>query len=139
MIRTNEIERGKGMWKMNVSILTSGVFRSVFLEKWSELQNDKSKYCDIQTWWDVVKRNIKYLAINVSIYLKRKEERCSELEHRLDLLKTNTGDHKVFRDTEINTVKEELYAIYSNRGMGDKIRSREQVVGRRRKIDKILP
>ena len=127
MFRTNEIERGKGMWKMNVSILTSDVFRSVFLEKWSELQNDKSKYCDIQTWWDVVKRNIKYLAINVSIYLKRKEkERCSELEHRLDLLKTNTGDHKVFRDTEINTVKEELYAIYSNRGMGDKIRSRLQ-------------
>ena len=59
--------------------------------------------------------------------MKRKEkELCSELEHRLDLLKTNTGDHKVFRDTEINTVKEELYAIYSNRGMGDKIRSRVQ-------------
>ena len=59
MIRTNEIERDKGMWKMNVSILTSDVFRSVFFEKWSKLQNDKSKYCDIQTWWDVVKRNIK--------------------------------------------------------------------------------
>ena len=75
------------MWEMNVFILTSDVFRSVFLEKWSELSNDKNKYCDIQTWWDVVKRNIKYLAINVSIYLKRIEkERCSELEHRLDLL-----------------------------------------------------
>ena len=70
------------------------------LKKWSELQNDKSIYCDIQTWWDVVKRNIKYMAINVFIYLKRKEkEHCSELEHRLDLLKTSTGDHKVFRDT----------------------------------------
>ena len=97
------------------------------LKKWSELQNDKSIYCDNQTWWDVVKRNIKCLAINVFIYLKRKEkEHCSELEHRLDLLKTSTGDHKVFRDTEINTVKEELSAIYSNRGMGDKIPSRVQ-------------
>ena len=103
----------------------------MFLDQFS-LKNGQSYKmtnvnCDFQTWWDVVKRNIKYLAINVSIYLKRKEKKCcSELEHRLDLLKTNTGDHRVFRDTEISTVNEELYAIYSNRGIGDKIRSRVQ-------------
>ena len=32
----------------------------------------------------------------------------------------------MFRDTEIYTVKEELSAIYSNRGMGDTIPSRVQ-------------
>jgi len=70
-------------------------------------------YDSIQVWWDIVKKYIRSLAKNVSIYLKRKEvERSEELEAKLNILNNcnvDTGNHV---HNEINAIKKELFDIY---------------------------
>ena len=124
-LRTSHIDRGKGMWKMNASIVTSDIFKSAFQKRWSELRENKHKYVNIQTWWDIVKRNIEYLALNIWVYLHQNENaRCKELEGKLDFLKESSDMEQKSRLTVINEIKKELHDIYKKRGTGDKIRSR---------------
>ena len=124
VLHTDETMRGRGIWKMNVSILTNDVFRNAFFDKWAQLIKEKHLYSDIQTWWDIAKKGIKSLAMNVSTYLKRKEnERVEELETKLNTM-SNMDSHGNSAYIEISKIKEELFDIYTRRGEGSKIRSR---------------
>ena len=70
------------------------------------------------------KKGIKSLAMNVSTYLKRKEnERVEELETKLNTM-SNMDSHANSAYIEISKIKEELFDIYTRRGKGSKILSR---------------
>ena len=70
------------------------------------------------------KKGIKSLAMNVSTYLKRKEnERVEELETKLNTM-SEMDSHGNSAYIEISKIKEELFDIYTRRGEGSKIRSR---------------
>ena len=42
VLHTDETVRGRGIWKMNVSILTNDVFRNAFFDKWAQLIKEKA-------------------------------------------------------------------------------------------------
>ena len=74
---------------------------------------EKKKYDDVRIWWDIVKRNLKSLAINVSIYLRNKaEEQCKILERRLDNLKLVSSGNC---EDEIYNSERKLNEIYEKR------------------------
>ena len=89
-----------------------------------QLIKEKHLYSDIQTWWDIAKKGIKSLSMDVSTYLKRKEnERVEELETKLNTM-SNVDSHGNSAYIEISKIKEEIFDIYTRRGEGSKIRSR---------------
>ena len=112
----DETERGNGIWKMNTSILTNPVFKTNFELMWKELKEQQQLYYDIKTWWDIAKRRIKDLALNISRKAKSDQAgREREIENRL-VLHSNSD--------ETTNLKNELNDIFEKRGVGAKIRSR---------------
>ena len=116
----DEIERGNGIWKMNTSILTNPVFKTNFEMVWKELKEQQQLYYDIKTWWDIAKRRIKDLALNISRKVNLDQAgREREIENRLELIKDLHSN-----SDEATNLRNELNDIFEKRGVGAKIKSR---------------
>ena len=120
--RISETEHGKGIWKMNVSILDTPLFQKMFSSMWSEWKERKSEFVHIQTWWDLGKKKIKDIAISCSKILNNEKNKMTKyLEDKIPFLRT-TPDKNI----EIAKLECELKSIYENRAHGARIRSRVQ-------------
>ena len=50
-----DINRGPGMWIMNLETIKSEQFRHAFKIWWDNWKIEKNKYNDIREWWDLAK------------------------------------------------------------------------------------
>ena len=60
-LKTEDINRGPGMWIMNLETIKSEQFRHAFKIWWDYWKIEKNKYSDIREWWDLTKNKIKLL------------------------------------------------------------------------------
>ena len=51
-LRTTDIEYAKGLWKMNINIINSELFRTTFRNIWNKWKEQKQHY-DTNIWWDI--------------------------------------------------------------------------------------
>ena len=118
--RTSETKFGKGIWKMNTDILMSELFQKSFKSFWSHWQIKKSDYKDIGKWWDIGKKKIKDLTINVakSINKSRKEE-IDKLEKEIENAQVANKSME-----SIEEMKRNLKKLLEHKGEGARIRSR---------------
>ena len=66
-----QIKRGRGIWKMNLSHINDENFQTKIKDFWLEWKNEKINYEDNGVWWDIGKSYIKRIAINFSIGKQR--------------------------------------------------------------------
>ena len=58
---TDTAKRGPGVWKLNNTILKHSLFKDKFKAFWSDWQQQRARFDNIQTWWDLGKIKIKSL------------------------------------------------------------------------------
>jgi hypothetical protein len=51
-LKTEDINRGPGVWIMNLETIKSEQFRHAFTIWWNNWKIEKNKYSDIREWWD---------------------------------------------------------------------------------------
>lgn len=65
-VKLEDIERGPGIWVMNLNTIKSETFISVFNTCWSTWKNQINRFETIQEWWKVAKTKINFLTIDIS-------------------------------------------------------------------------
>ena len=119
-LRTNDVKRGKGIWKLNTSILFDHEYKQKVKDFWNSWRNKKQRYPNIGMWWDVGKIGIKELSLQYSTVksIEQKAE-LEDVEIEINHLR-NTSPHSE-RLKELNLKYD---AIVTKRAEGDKIRSK---------------
>ena len=74
-INTSEIEQGGGVWKMNVSVLTSDLFKVSFESMWKRWRSQKDTCSSLSEWWDLGKKKIKEVAVWCSKRLNNNQKK----------------------------------------------------------------
>lgn len=123
----NTALRGPGVWKINNAILNDRVFKDTFETFWIDWQQQKCRFGDIQTWWDLGKIKIKSLCRE---YCRDKRAKQDELLVSLRQEYTELLDE---RDSSLDSsvpeerleyLKTEITNLESKRMEGAIIRSR---------------
>ena len=63
----NTVTRGRGFWKMNLTLLEDDSFKADVEKFWAEWKKEKMRYSDPTSWWDLGKSYVKRLAIDFSV------------------------------------------------------------------------
>ena len=80
----NAVNRGRGFWKMNLTLLEDDAFKADVAAFWADWKQEKRHYADPSIWWDLGKSYIKRLAIDFSIR-KQRGNRMALRELQADL------------------------------------------------------
>ena len=80
----NAVNRGRGFWKMNLTLLEGDAFKADVAAFWADWKQEKRHYGDPSIWWDLGKSYIKRLAIDFSIR-KQRGNRMALRELQADL------------------------------------------------------
>lgn len=119
----NGSSRGKGVWKLNNSILHDDGFKNEIKLILDYMKSKQSEYDDQFCWWDDTKKQFKRTAINYSI---RQARHRGQRENSL-LRQLKREKHLLNADADkAEIIQNELNAITTQRLNGAKIRSRAQ-------------
>ena len=101
-ISCKNVSKGPGLWKMNCETIKSELFKKTFLNFWQVYRNEKNKYRDIQTWWDIGNITIQQIASEVSRLISndRKEAEKQLSEQQKSPMNNNTNNRKPIENTK---------------------------------------
>ena len=117
-MRTSESKHGKGLWKMNSSIILTDLFKKSFRSMWGKWCEKKHEYSDLNVWWDLGKKKIKDVAMWCSKIIYRDKRSA------IDNLEKYINEQGPSTQNNITQAKNELKEIYDELGEGAIIRSR---------------
>ena len=115
---------GKGMWKLNVSILNRNDVKENFIVLWQFLKGQQKKFNDMLTWWIYCKEKLKAFFVKMSKkILAEKYGLMNLLQCRLKELyqKANVG---IIDFDVINSLKNKIEKMQNEVCEGVKIRTR---------------
>ena len=122
-LKLDEIERGPGLWAMNVNTIKTDEFRNAFTTFWESWKNTQNNYENVREWWDITKTKIKFLTMEISKTLNKKLNDIKNLENKLDMLKSkehqSENTERLIAETEFK-----IKTYYENKTEAAKIRSR---------------
>ena len=121
---TKQKPKGRGIWKLNATIVKEKNFTEIFRIFWQNWQKEKPKYNSINQWWDSGKIYFQILAIEYS--KKQNHLINSKLQKLTDQIiheKTKTTPNL----TNINNWQQELEDIENYKIQGSIIRSKEKI------------
>lgn len=119
----NDNTRGKGVWKLNNTLLKDSAFCNEIKHVFKFMKDKQPDYQNLFSWWDETKAHFKTTAINYSI---RKARHKSCREHTLLTELTREKQQPTPDSQRIETIKETLSELITDRLNGVKIRSRAQ-------------
>ena len=119
-LSTNEVKRGKGIWKLNTSLLFDNEYKDKIRHFWAWWKNQKHKYTDIGMWWDMGKVGIKDLSRDYSIVksIVQKSE-LEDLEFEINSIKDDFTQNE-----RLHELKSQYDSIIAKKSEGEKIRSK---------------
>ncbi len=127
--RCNNRQRGRGYWKLNVSILSEEKYkdyiRKLIIDTISEYNNTNE--VDKAMIWELVKIRVKEFTVRYSCARsKHKTNIIKEIESKLTILdreiEADSNNDELITNRKL--LKEQLDALYLERSMGAHIRSR---------------
>jgi len=124
-VKLEDIERGPGIWVMNLNTIKSETFISVFNTWWPTWKNQINRFETIQEWWEVTKAKIKCLTIDISKQINKGKNKSNieNLEKKLEHIKLN-NDNNTVTNNKIEEIERIINTYYTNRTEAAKIRSR---------------
>ena len=121
-IRTNEMKRGPGMWKMNTSHIIDTEYKEKLRTLWAGWQTKKDNFSNLGSWWDIGKIKIKQLSKE---YAQHKSLKKNELFKNIQLEIEELQDDPL-QLNRIDALKAEYETLFSQETEGMKIRSKVQ-------------
>lgn len=120
-LKTTEMERGSGYWKMNIDVMNSILFDNTFKAFWKTWHKEINQYESKKKWWEITKIKIKEISIQVAKQLsKEKNIKLSQIEKALNKEKNR---HPV-DITEVNKLTNEYNNLWQQKTNGARIRAR---------------
>ena len=122
--RVTEMKHGPGIWKMNKKTITSSLFQKSFVGLWRHWQTQKQLYNDLTIWWDLGKKKIKDLAVNVSNELHRQKN--VEIKKLEEFINRSYQDQQTLDKgkEDLERAERNLRELLEQKGEGARIRSR---------------
>jgi exonuclease III len=111
--------RGRGYWKLNISLLDNPEIRDRLRESWNSWKRNSNWYGDITQWWSrSAKKQLRRFFMNVGAEKKRD---AREMENHCyqcisDILQSPVGRQDRFAD--LNRFKAKIVKIHSERTQG---------------------
>lgn len=112
-IVNNEVNMGKGCWKINISLLEDDIFKKEFKDFYKLWQEFKVGYVSLLEWWEVLKIEIAGFCIRYT-EKKRRQER-KEIwrdNNRLQKIMANRNGGFEVREEEIPEIKGKIKRYY---------------------------
>ena len=121
----NVQNRGKGIWKLNISFLQDTEYISLIKETIKNAKLDSENLNNKKLTWDFVKRHIRTKSISFGIKKYKLEGKAlNDLENKLlQLEDAITISPNIDNVEDYNTVKKEIENIYKERARGSMVRS----------------
>lgn len=119
-------ERGRGVWKLNTSVLKDDVFCAEIRAFWNSWQKEKPTISSLDIWWKAGERRLKSLSKRISRQkVSSRRSQTAVLERTLkDLVdRENQGEDVA---TSIRDTKDLLAQEHLHRAQGAKIRAKQQ-------------
>lgn len=118
-------DRGKGYWKLNVSLLDNEEFCSCITDTIAAWEEKRPSYDSIQQWWNELKLEIKLTATQLSVrFHKDRQQKIRKLIKLRDRENDVTMPNKEY----IATTDLEISQLKDVRHKGAMIRSREKLL-----------
>jgi endonuclease/exonuclease/phosphatase family metal-dependent hydrolase len=118
---------GRGHWKLNVSLLNDHNYIKNVKEHICQCKEQYDSISNTNLKWELMKYEIRKVSIDYSKKKKKESKnRKNELEKELDNLEKLECQNNDNIFMQIDTIKEELEAIYKEEAQGAIIRSRTQ-------------
>ena len=78
-VKIEDIERGPGIWVMNLNTIKSETFISAFTTwwPWPTWKNQINRFESIQEWWEVTKTKITILTIDISKQINKGKKKIT--------------------------------------------------------------
>lgn len=126
--KSEQVKWGRGVWKLNVSLLLDGKIKSETTKLWETLRKEKELFDSVLLWWDYAKQKVKFFLIEKGKE-KSNETRKEQnyLEEQLEDLVSENGRRTEWTD-EIREVKNKLDDIEKHRLEGQAVRSRAEYI-----------
>lgn len=115
-IVNNEVNMGKGYWKMNISLLEDDIFKKEFKDFYKLWQEFKVGYVSLLEWWEVLKIEIAGFCIRYT-EKKRRQERKEVWgdNNRLQKIMANQNGGLEVREEEIAEIKGKIKRYYTKK------------------------
>jgi hypothetical protein len=121
-VSISDVERGRGLWKLNVSILQETSYIELIENYWRSWRLRKCEFTSKREWWDMSKHAIKMLSIDFCSNFNRKKSEIIKLEDKLNSLKQSSEDKET--SDEITFLTNEISNYYEKQANAAKIRSK---------------
>ena len=119
------VERGKGSWCFNNSLLQNQDFVDSVKLFWDVWKMEKDSFCCLADWWDKGKSEIKKIAIEFSASIKEAEKKhLKSLEKRIRNLEKKVGQSGV--STRLSELRKQVFSYHDKHARAALIRSRMQ-------------
>ncbi len=121
-IFTKLIDRGEGIWKMNLKVIENDIFREAFETFWRSWKLKIQDYDNKLIWWDLTKHKIKELTIWAAKKIKSNETDIKKKEETLNNLIQNEPTNQA----EIQKLTKCVNSFYQEKAEAARIRARAQ-------------
>ena len=116
--------RGKGIWKLNTSIIKHKTFKKLFQNFWQDWQQQKHKYNYINSWWETGKNHFKMFAMQFS---KEKNQNINNKQKQLTQLISEEKLKEKPNQHQIQVSQNTLENIENYKADGSVIRNKEKL------------
>ncbi|CAH1233540.1 ZCCHC3 [Branchiostoma lanceolatum] len=121
------VQRGRGLWKCNVKVLSDPRLEEEFREKYPMWRKSLEEGQSAREWWDTVKSYCKDLVIKYSKLRAQADSLIQKgMERKVDSLRSrlNVGDRSPATREEYETEKENLNNLILDRLKGQRLRAK---------------
>ena len=130
-VRCNTNPRGKGYWKLNISVLNEENYRDRVQKIIRDTISEYMHQVDKMLTWELVKIRVKEFSIHYcSMRNKQKENEVKHLESKINTLdqeiQTSCDAEEMIAERKL--LKQQLDAIYLDKAIGAQIRSKVNFV-----------
>jgi hypothetical protein len=106
------VPRGRGLWKLNTSLLEDKTYSSQIEIFWKEWRGKKADFLSLPEWWEAGKSQIRDISIKFACKKSKERKQYQRNTLRKIQCRNNSGDVKRFQDLkaklqeiELNTAK----------------------------------
>ena len=125
----DEERRGRGIWKLNISLQQNSQYVNLIKETIKKAKDDSKNLTNKMLIWNFVKCCIRTESISFAIKQKRQKSKSCRLNNRLTVLEQCICTcPNINLIEELETVKKEIENIYIEKARGNIVRSRCQSI-----------
>jgi exonuclease III len=123
-IKTDDVERGPGIWKMNTTVINTPDFENALHTLWKIWCKEIHTYTSKKCWWELTKVKIKQLCYSIAKQQHTSNAKLAQLECKIQNIRLKGANCTEEETCKLNTLIKQVQAAYDKKAEAAKVRSR---------------